>query len=98
MKNLPLLRPDGNTPFDIARHGAAVGAARVNAGAILNELILGLEECNIAINEWADAEPSSDPGEEANMLAAEVIKERDRINTAIEEIARVMAVLFEAEA
>ena len=98
MKNLPLLQPDGNTPFDIARHAASVGAARVNAGSILNELILGLEECNNAIKEWSEAEPDSDLSDEANILAAEVVKERDRINTAIDEIARVMAVLFEAEA
>ena len=98
MKNLPLLQPEGNTPFDLARHAATVGAARVNAGSILNELVLGLEECNIAIKEWAEAEPGSDLSDEANMLAAEVIKERDRISKAIEELSCVMAVLFEMEA
>lgn len=96
-----LLKPKGNTPFEIAEANAMFGAGLVRAAAHLQEMIVKIEECDNQIKQWTDAltagEASSEV-EELRMLAVEAMRERIETSKALDDMSAVMIALFNIEA
>ena len=96
-----LLKPKGNTPFEIAEARAMAGAGLVRAAAHLEDLILKIDECDKQIAQWTRAVEEGDDSpevDELRMLAIEAMKERMETNQQLDDMSAVMIALFNIEA
>ena len=91
-------KPKGNTPFDLIEHKRMMGAAQVNAASMMQELVITLQECDLAIEEWRESYAAGSVDELHTTMAAEVLKERRKISKTIDSLAEVMTKLFGLEA
>ena len=96
-----LLKPKGNTPFEIAEANALAGAGLVRAAAHMQELVTTIDECDKQIKLWTEAVAEGDTSpevDELRMLAIHAMKDRTEAHTALDDMSAVMIALFNIEA
>ncbi len=93
-----LLKPTGNTPFEIAEAQFIENQMQVRSAATLKELIVKLDECDAMITTWQDGVRDATVTDETRDLAIEALKERKNVLQSIDDLAAVMIALFNLEA
>ena len=93
-----LLKPTGNTPFEIAEARFVENQMQVRSAATLKELIVKLDECNAMIATWQDEVRDNSVKDETRDLAIEALKERKDVMQSIDDLSAVMLALFNLEA